>query len=481
MKSNPPRKPVQARLFVPARNSECLCGSGDKFKRCCANNLPGFDIGKKIQAAFKIDDHKAALIAARSDVTQYTMWHKTNTAPQARGSNCEPTKLFCKMLKMDVEALSDSVEFLSRCYKYLDKSDEFPVVLERLRSNIEHPQWYRKIVYLHALEALGENWEREAGKRELKKLGSMDEETDVEILQLYVDLFHDELSFSTRQTLTERIAHLAERPAERLHYQCLSAINFLMVNDQEGAAQRLQTAIQDYSEARDEDNESAYALNFYVSALEILGQIRQDKPLLDNAITLLQQLIGRGDLTKAGIANAYQKLGDVFCCSSSWQEAKDAYSTAFEHDPHDILKIFISKCLLYLDDLEAAKKLMSTVETTNLTASEIADYVFIFSQLAIESGEKEELAKAERELRFLKIAEPYFQQQQNILLLSVIDTLRTGPSKERTKKIRGPLRKVANIFRQYIMFEPNFMGMGVRVGKIIEDGVDALNSTSKEK
>lgn len=483
MKNSPSQQRVQTRPLAPSGNSECLCGSGKKFKRCCAANLPGFDIGEKIKAAIKAKDYQTALVTARSDVTQYTIWHKTNTAPQVRDSSCEPPELFCKMLNIDVEALSAYVEFLSQCYKRLNRTDEFPAVLERLRSNIDHPRWHRKIIYLHALHALGKDWDREAGKKELKKLGSMDEETDVRILQLYIDLFCNELSFSMCQTLTERIVDLADEPAERLHYQCLSAINLLMVDDQEGAAQRLQSAIHDYHEVRDEDNESAYALTFYASALERLGQIRQDKLLLDNAVEILRQLVIRDDLTRDGTANAYRKLGDVLCCNSEWQEAKTAYSTAFEHAPHDIFKIMMSQCLLYLNDSKAAKELMSTVETTTLDAAENADYIFTFAQIAIESGEKEDLASAEQALRSLKIAEPYFKQHQNTLLVSVIDTLRIGTSQESTTKIRELLRKAASIFRfrRYIMFEPNFMGMGVRVDKIVEDGIDALSSTPSKK
>lgn len=481
VKNSHSQQRVQRKPFAPSGNSECLCGSGKKFKRCCAANLPGFDIREKTKAAIKAEDYQTALVAARSDVTQYTIWHMTNTASQVRDSSCEPSELFCKMLNIDVEALSAYVEFLSQCYERLNRTDEFPAILERLRSNINHPRWHRKIVYHHALHALGKDWDREAGKKEFKKLGSMDEETDVQILQLYIDLFRNELSFSMCQTLTERIANLAEDPAERLHYQCFSAINLLMVDDQEGAAQRLQSAIHDYREVRDEDNESAYALTLYASALERLGQIRQDKLLLDNAVAIFRQLVVRDDLTKDGIANAYRKLGDALCCISEWQEAKAAYSTAFEHVPHDIFKIMMSQCLLYLNDLKSSKELISTVETTTLDAAETADYVFTFAQIAIESGEKEDLASAEQALRSLKIAEPYFKQHQNALLLSVIDTLRTGPSKERTAKIRNLLHKAATMFLRYTLLEPNFMGIGLKVGKILEDHVVGRDNTPKEK
>lgn len=472
MIAGPPQKSKQA-SYTPARNSECLCGSGHKFKRCCAGYLPVSDIGKKSRAAAKAGDYQKALITGRSDVTQYTIWYKAHTAPLMGSCSDELPEPLRELLNIDLKALSECVEFLCWCYKKLNRDQEFPAVLERLRSNIDHSRWHRKITYFHAIQALGKNEEDEAGKKELRKLGPMDEETDTEILQLYLDLFHDELNFSTRQILTERIVDLTESPEERLHYQSLGAINLLMVDDPKGAAEKLQAAIHDYRSVRDENDESAYALTHYASACEILGQIQEDSLMIDEAVKLFRQLVVRDDLSMKGIANAYRKLGDALSITSSWQEANDAYSIAFEHDPQDILKIFMSKCLLYLNDLDDAQKMLSTVETTTLTAAEHADYIFTFSEFAIESGNKEELAKAECGLRSLEIVEPYFKQQQNVLLMSVIDTLRTGPSKGTVAKSRGVLHKVSTFFRRYAMFEPNFMGMGFHVKKMIEDGVDA--------
>lgn len=219
--------------------------------------------GKKTQAAIEAEDYKAALIAARSDVTQYSIWHKRDTDPCIRAYSGDLSESLNHLLTVDVEALNYYVHSLIRCYQHLNRVDEFPAVLERLRSNIDHSRWHRKIAYLHTLQALGKNWDREAGKKEFRKLCSMDDETDVEILQLYVDLFHNELSFSKRQTLTERIANLAEETEERLHYQCKNAINLLMIDDEDEADNKLNSAIQIYTAARDEDNESAYALDMY--------------------------------------------------------------------------------------------------------------------------------------------------------------------------------------------------------------------------
>lgn len=481
MKTSPTQAPEQARHLTPAGNSECPCGSGNTFNRCCAGNLPGVDIGKKIQTAAKDDDCNAALTAARSDITQYTIWHKTNAVPLVRANSGESPELFSNILNLDVKVLGNYVEILRWCYSRLNRNDEFPAVLERLRSNIDHPRWQRKITYFHALQALGKNWDHEAGKKELKKLGSMDEETDTEILQLYLDLFHNELSFSTLHALTERIANITENPVDRLKYKLHNAIILLKIGDQEVAIQRLQFALNEYSKIREEDKESAYALDIYASSMELLGRLLQDDLLIKKSITLLRQLVGRNDLLKFEISNAYLKLGHALGYISSWQEAKDAYSIAFEHAPHDILKVFMSQCILYLNDLQASKRLMSSIDTATLNSYEIIDYVFIFGQIAIESGEKEYLVKAEQVLRSLEIKDPYLMQYQHTILLSVIDTLRTGPSQERTATLREWMKKGVLGLRRYAKFELSFMGVTFDVGKFLKDFLNVRNTAAKKK
>ncbi len=67
--------------WKPKWSEPCPCASGKKYKDCCWRRLPDFDIGKAYTAALREKNLDRALLATRADVTQYTIWHKTNTAP----------------------------------------------------------------------------------------------------------------------------------------------------------------------------------------------------------------------------------------------------------------------------------------------------------------------------------------------------------------------------------------------------------------
>jgi hypothetical protein len=95
------------RRWKPKWSEPCPCASGKKFKDCCQRRLPDFDIGKAYTAAIKGTRLERALLATRADVTQYTIWHKTNTAPALAADG-----VGLKLLRIDVNALGS---YVGRC------------------------------------------------------------------------------------------------------------------------------------------------------------------------------------------------------------------------------------------------------------------------------------------------------------------------------------------------------------------------------
>lgn len=67
------------------------------------------------------------------------------------------------------------------------------------------------------------------------------------------------------------------------------------------------------------------------------------------------------------------------------------------------------------------------------------------------------LASAESLLQALEVQAPYFRQQCSTLLLSVIDTVRTGPTAERNRSGRHQFSELLFRFTRYIKLEPNVM------------------------
>ena len=112
-----------------ARNSQCLCGSGLTFKRCCVDRLPGSGaLGDQVDKFLAAEKFKDALFAARADVTQYTIWHKSHTEPAIRAGM--PKK--GSILEIDIAALGELVDTLMLCHIRHDYLHGNPVDENRL-------------------------------------------------------------------------------------------------------------------------------------------------------------------------------------------------------------------------------------------------------------------------------------------------------------------------------------------------------------
>lgn len=455
--------PLQS--VLPARNSDCSCGSGEKFKRCCSDRLPGWQLGKHTRNALAAEDYASALIACRADITQYTIWHKTHTDPFL----CSAPEAVEYFLGLDIRALAELIELLERCYKKTGKSDEFSATLERLRQNINHPRWQRKISYLQAFHALSTDDNERSARRELKKLGSMELETDVETLQLYIQLFHDDLSFADKQKFVDRVILLTDSAIEKLHYRCIKAIDFLFIGDAHDAAQEIGAAVDIYKKDTSRKADTLYARHRYAMALDLLGRLRNEPQYIDEGLAICKELIEEDGWTESGRADILRQLGDGLRFKDEWADARDAYKQAYAMQPLSIFQVFLAECLVETDGYEMAAKAIRAVTLDNLNAQEFVDYVFTFALVAIEGGDRDMLAEAEKLLRSLDIPTPFFRERRDALALEVIDTVRNGKSLAGTNRARSLLKGMASTVIRYMKLEPNIMGIGINLGNMLED------------
>jgi hypothetical protein len=116
-----------------------------------------------------------------------------------------------KLLRIDVNALGDYVGRLSALYYRLGKWTDWPAALNHLRENIQHTWWHRKITYYRAVYHLSPDGDRTEARRELAKLEPITkDESDLDILHLFVDLQFDSQSFADRVAILDRILELGQ-------------------------------------------------------------------------------------------------------------------------------------------------------------------------------------------------------------------------------------------------------------------------------
>lgn len=454
------RRKERRKYWKPKLNDLCPCGSGGKYKDCCWNRLPGFDIGKAYTAACKEKQFGRALVAARTDITQYTIWHRTNAAPMLRmGVPIEP------LLRIDVNALGEYVDRLSWLYFNTGKWKSWPAAIERLSANIDHERWRKKISYQRAVLHLAPGGSRSKARQELAKLGPITPtEDDIEILQIFIDLELRDASFSERSAFYERLITLDDSAEGQIQYRGCKAIDLLLHGDPKAAKAQLRGLLDEY---RCDEGLSAFARQKLYDVQETLGTITDDDALLRQTASELSSVMQDDIWTEHGRSNLYRQIGDCYRCAREWEMAVGAYDAAIALDGSLICRLHLAECFLYQKEIKKAVSQIEAVPIEGLDEPGMMDFIFTYSAISIWSEKIEMLEKAQAWLKELKASEPLFDQRRLNLLVRVTETAAKGTATSEAKADSAPERGIAGASRA-LMLQPNFFGIGINFNEIIE-------------
>jgi tetratricopeptide (TPR) repeat protein len=455
---------MKRRLFKPKWTEPCLCGSGNKYRDCCWQRLPGFDIGKQYTSAIREGHLERALLACRADIVQYTIWHKSNTQPLLhRGGPIE------QLLRIDIGALAAYVERLFWLYIQTNRVADWPSVLERLRKNIQDIGWERKIGYFRALSYLGPDGDKAKARQELARIGPITtEEDDVELLQIFIDLELDDEPFATRLKYIDRILEVSKARSDQLQYRGAKAVQYLLIGDAATAEREFDEAVRFIRESELEKPLNDFERHSFGRLLQMLASLRRDRALFREALNQFELLLSADKWTAIGRASLYREIGDCHKYAGAWGDAEKAYRDALRILENPLDRIHLAESLLYQRRIEEAAAEIAKIERTALERHEYEDYVFAFAAIATWSNKKELLQEARELLKDLKIAEPFFNERRLTLLLGITDTLASGMVSEAAKVKSTPDGGVASSASSFFLLQPNFMGIGINFNAIID-------------
>lgn len=446
--------------WKPKWSEPCPCASGKKFRDCCRRRLPGFDIGKAYSLALKEKNQTRALLAARADVTQYTIWHKSHTAPVIKQGG-----VILKLLRIDVNALGDYVGRLSALYYRLGIWQEWPTALDSLRANIQHPEWYRKIGYYRAVYHLSPDGSRTEARRELTKLEPVTkDEYDLDILHLFIDLEFDNQSFADRISIIDRVLELGEERRNQLQYRFGKAVQYFLIGDVRTAEQQILDIIDMVRDTVEEEALDGHEGHLYGACLQLLGSMKDDFKILRDSALQFQTLLAEENWTALGKATILRDMGDSYRYAREWEMAERTYRDAIAIRGPGLDTVHLAECLLHIHGAEKATAQIDTLEAESLEGREHDDFVTTYAIIAISSGETERLKRAKNLLQSLSRSEPIFNEQHLKLLVSVSDALAGKANTDTAKDIATGVVTASS----FLLLQPNFLGFGINFNAIID-------------
>lgn len=452
--------------YKPNLNAPCLCGSGVKFKRCCLGNND-VHCGIMIDSARELllkNDFKGALKLVRLGITNYSILHKTNTAPYVFSEN----ETILWLLNIDIKALSELVESLLDCYRGLHDYSSFECDLERLRNNISDARWQKKITYFQILASLGEHWSEKIGKREVKKLLPINEENDAEIIQLYLHFCSNELSFKKNIDILDRLLSLIEKPSEKLQYSVVKGIKYLSIGDIEESQTIIEEAIKDY-ESTDWAKDNCYGLVQHAKAISLLGDIKKSVELKSLSVKEFLSLLDNHNWTDYGVADIHAEIGRSFFHIRKFDEAIEHYEKSLQITDSNLVRIFLSQVKMDLND-KTAIDLITRVETDipKLSESELIDFIFTYASISISFNDKEMIGKSLSYLSNSPTLELIFEKQKNEIISQITNLYASGSLKTHSS-VLIKLKSMLNRISRYLILQPNIAGLGININNIVQD------------
>lgn len=453
--------------FIPDPTSACLCGSGSSYRRCCKGRLPGSKfIGERWKRAAEEKRWGEVIRQLRADVTQYTIWHLSHTAPAIAQ---KPELRSAWLMGIDIEALSDYIETLMWGYARRGWLSRLPATLDRLRGNINDPRWYAKIAYQRGICALWQD-DRDQAAKEIAGLQPItSDHTDVDLLQLQLDLHGQAMGLVERWAFYDRIRSLSESRTDKLQYGGARAFEILLAGDEAGASAAFDEVIAAGREMEEENPLSTMATLWFCKSLEGRAVIGRDPALFTELDQRLCRLLSEPErLSGSGRASAFRQLGDARRYGGLYDAAINAYQAAGEEEEAPEYRVFQAECELRRGNPDEAFRLIRSVAVDILDAPERADHAFTSFYIALARGDRQSLLDARDLLRSASTPQPYFEQRRLQHIVTIGDAIEALDTKQQLPEL-GPLLSALEKVSRYVQLQPNWNGLGINGNAMIDD------------
>lgn len=451
---------LNSKKFKIERNQSCLCGSGFKFKKCCGPELKDPDY-EEAYKAYKEERYNDALKIGRANLSKYLTWYYEHTLPLLE----EDSRKADFLLNVDVEALSDLIDFLMFCYDKTEQFDKYVQLLDKFEKLIDDYRWRNKIIYQRAICVLHKHDEDEEKKiiELLKGSEKIDKIEDKEILQLFFSYNSNNLGFQEKMNFIERILKNETKPGVILQYKVVRGLELFLIGDREGALLEIKEAVKHYDMNLLEKYEQ-FELYILGNTIYDLGQIAENQKLFEDAINILKFIIEKNDLSNEGKAEIYKCIGRSYDSIHRWKDAIDSYLRSLDYKENATTKIYIARPLLALGQSSRALDYLNSIDYSKLRIDEKFDHSLQLAEVALELNEQEYINLAIEHLKGICPSHPYFRKVKDEIIIQLLEYLN---SKAKVKDKKKVSEKIDGI-QKCLILQPNIFGFGININEVLD-------------
>lgn len=445
------------------RNSPCPCGSGRKFKKCCAQHL-GTNLKDKAFDFFERGNYPKAETAYRAFLTQYIIWYHEHTVPFHNACPSEADFL----LLVDIEAVMAIVFQIANCLCHQKKTDEIDGFLEHSEHIIWDP---RHIFNVRSYRAF---WRGYLGNSEDAKVllrkadyGNIkliaDNAFGREGLLFVLNILCLELPLSSNLEILQVLLEHVEEDIDLAELLSHKALIYFLYLDLTSAEKFIDEAIEKIRTLRKSiDHIEEHHLVVSAKTWQLKGIIsvsedasRQAIEDLNNLLPFIERDIDMLSWVNTSIGHIYNFIGDLIRAKEYLQRSYDLKETIE-------VTLDLAKVNSLLGNIEEANSYLNEIRIEEIDENLSIDYYAVQANIAIKASDKSLARIICKKLENLDISIPQFQELRNIIRFALYDmiTEKSDPDSLIQRIIKGMSR--------YLILQPNIFGIGININEIIK-------------
>jgi tetratricopeptide (TPR) repeat protein len=443
----------------------CPCGSKKAYGSCCRPIIAsGTPLTKEALKRFDAGDFVRAEVLYRAHFVQYLEWVHAHTLPFLRSKK----PVINQLVEIDVEALVELADVISYCLNRLNRAADIIPFLDHVESVVPLPSFDKDMAYLRATWLYVALDDQEAARRQLLKIGDILAYHRRNALELYLDIFGQDLPERQKIAIAENIISQADKDDHiKVQYTALMAVALVLIGEQRQALAKLETMLTVISPpVQIETFRELSVLWQLAKAWSLYGAFNKDGAALMKGEELLLR-IPKEMLTSLGQASLLQDLGWVLRDQARFRDAAIAFKHSLALNTSTVTKIHLAHSLALCGETDEAQIRLRNIGAAELEAGLQLEFFAAKGSLAIATANTTLAMETVSGLRGTLCKAPFWTVQRDQLIIEMLDFIHqpeSHPPAVRQQAITRLLRSVNEVFE----LKPKFFGIGVDVNKLIE-------------
>lgn len=371
----------------PPPKSLCVCGSGNRFKRCCRPLVE------------ERSEETNEVKKARRAYTDYWLQYTAHLA-------YFPKEAVQALENVDAAAFIELAESLLVAVFRKDGGERARQTITCLQKFAPWTTWPARSAYLRALtEMIAGNWLDSARKPAQAAFAtiSADRIEEAEALQLYWQLHADQMQFGQRLSFLERLIATAKTGGTRLQYRMNRALQYALSNDRRSASEEISSSIQEF-EARAATAEP-YDLMWHAMALVEAGNSKVEgiEEPFRRAQETFARLLENPDLPDWWRAHILALSGEALIAAGQPEAALQSLHASSKLEENDRTTILTADALLELNQWENARAMLLGQDYSRLTEALQFDWSVAFAEVSLRSRSVADLEVSRTRIEALRV------------------------------------------------------------------------------